>query len=95
MKAFWHYFTSVNAFNLVASVLAAVPAGLLYFPVIFTSFGTLAGLFCFSYFYNDQYYFYYNLGFTKKKLITTLFIVNAFIAFMLFIAFYLITLWRS
>lgn len=63
-------------------------SGLGYGLLIFCSFGIFIGLLGFRYFKNNEYYLYFNLGWTKFRLIKTVWFINAvFSALVLFILF--------
>lgn len=85
MRAFFNYYFTVNLFNLIATVLFTMVASLYWLPILFCTFGLAAGLFAFEFFYKNQYYFYHNLGFTRKKLAVMTFSINAVIALFAFI----------
>lgn len=89
MRAFWNYFVTINAVNLPASIVIGVIAGLQWLPVAFCSFGLGIGLLAYNVFYKNQYYFYYNLGYTRTKLAVMVFTINTIIALpMLLIIFF-------
>lgn len=62
--------------------LASAPAndsffsGVISTVIIFGVFGTGLGVLAFGYFQKQQYYMYYNLGFTKKYLILKTWVIN-------------------
>jgi len=78
-KAFWNYFLTINVFNFPASALVAI-SGLQWFPISFCTFGLGMGLLAYHTFYKQQYYFYYNLGYTRTTLAVMVFICNLVIA---------------
>lgn len=80
MRAFWNYYISINAVNLLASILIAIMNGLIWLPLSLCSFGLGIGLFVYQFFFKDQYYLYYNLGYTKIRLAVMVFACNAIIA---------------
>ncbi|RUT70134.1 hypothetical protein D0817_13235 [Flavobacterium cupreum] len=91
VKIIFKYYFDVNFFNLIYSFLLS----LLFFnfylmPIIFASIGTIFGIFSFQYFYCNEYYFYHNKGFTKKRLNLIVLFLNVFISTIVFITYQLI-----
>ena len=80
MRAFWVYYKTVNLFNFIASVLLAFISGIIWFPVLFCTAGLVIGFFAYNFYFKDQYYFYHNLGYTKKKLAVMMLVINTAIA---------------
>ncbi len=56
---------------------------------MFPTIGLLLGLIAFRVFKNQEYYTYYNLGYTKQALAISVFVFNMFISLIL-LAFYFI-----
>jgi len=83
-KAFWNYYFTINAVSIPASAVLAI-SGLHWFPIALCTFGPCMGLLAYYAFYRQQYYFYYNLGYTKTRLAFMLFALNTFIAMPLLI----------
>ena len=80
MRAFFQYLLAVNLFNFLASLILSIAFGFSYFPVFFCTFGLALGIFMYSFYFKQQYYFYYNMGFTRAKLIRMVFITNLILA---------------
>ncbi|MEH6407785.1 MAG: hypothetical protein V7767_10920 [Leeuwenhoekiella sp.] len=87
----WRYYLDVTKFNLAFSFLFALFfgaglgfKGVLYGLFVFGIFGTPIGLIGFNYFHKPEYYMYFNLGFTKSKLIITTWLINLVIAGIMF-----------
>lgn len=81
IRVVFKYYCDVNFFNLIYSILlGALFLNFFYIPIIFASIGTFLGISSFKYFYKNEYYFYYNLGFTKKKLNVTVLSLNVFVS---------------
>jgi len=76
------YYLDLTRYNLAFSILMGL---ITLSPVVgivtFSTFGMLVGLICFKYFQNNQYYFYYNLGIRKSKLIVIAWMFNVIVAF--------------
>ena len=84
IRAFWQYYKITTAVNLVYSVLMALfIQKAFWFPILFASFGIGVGILFFNYYYKAQYYFYHNLGYTRKRLALNTFLVNLPIAVLL------------
>jgi hypothetical protein len=79
------YYYDLTRYNLGFSVLIGfltlrLSAGI----VTFGTFGMLVSLLCYKYFQSNQYYFYYNLGISKLKLISISWFINVLVAAILF-----------
>lgn len=74
--AFRKYYLDFNLYNLVFSVISGIYFGLFSGLLIFCSFGMLIGYLGYNFFRKNEYYLYYNLGFTKKYLLKRVFLWN-------------------
>lgn len=74
--AFRKYYFDFNLFNLVFSVISGIYFGLFSGLLIFCSFGMLIGYMGYNFFRKNEYYLYYNLGFTKTYLLKRVFLWN-------------------
>ena len=79
------YFWEVNIYNIPVAILIGFSAGPVYGLIIFCSVGIFLGLFGFKYFKNNEYYTYYNLGYSKTDLIKRIFRRNLIIASLIFL----------
>ncbi len=79
-NAFWKFFRDFNFYNLLFSALNAVVFGVISGILVFLSFGMLIGYLGFNYFRKDEYFLYYNLGFSKSFLIRKVWICNLLFA---------------
>jgi hypothetical protein len=88
----WMYYRDVTLYGLTASLLPAIGSSGLYnsfgawfliFILIFGVFGTGLGLLGFWYFQKQQYYMYFNLGYTKTHLVLTTWGINLALAILL------------
>lgn len=77
-RAFWKYFRDFNFSNIAFSALSGVFFGITSALLIFLTFGTLVGYLGFQYFKSNEYYLYYNLGFSKFSLIWRVWLLNLF-----------------
>jgi len=79
-RAFWKFYQDNLIFNIPSALIFGMFFGILWGVLIFSSFGFLIGVIGYHYFYKEHYYFYYNIGWTRKKLMQQVFIVNFLIA---------------
>jgi hypothetical protein len=79
-KALLKYYYDVTRYNLAFSVLIGVLRGVTPAIISLGTFGMFIGVICFGYLQNNQYYFYHNLGFTKLRLILTVWGINLILA---------------
>lgn len=84
-KATLKYATDINIFNLIFSAIIGVISGFPWFLVSFCSIGIFMGLLGFQYFKKNEYYMYYNLGFTRATLLLYTFGINILIALLLLV----------
>ena len=79
-RAFWKYYRDFNFFNLIFSVVDGIYFGFFSGLMIFLSFGMLIGYLGFKFFRENEYYLYYNLGFSKAYLIKKVWLFNLIFA---------------
>ena len=79
-EAFWKYYRDFNLFNAVFSVISGIYFGVFSSLLIFLSFGMLIGYLGYGFFRQNEYYLYYNLGFSKAYLLKKVWLVNLFFA---------------
>lgn len=79
-NAFWKYYRDFNLYNLVFSAISGIYFGLFNGLFNFLTFGMFIGYLGYNYFRRDEYYLYYNLGFTKRSLVKKVWICNLIIA---------------
>lgn len=84
-KATLKYVIDVNVFNLIVSAIIGVISGFPWFLISFCSVGIFMGLLGFQYFKKNEYYMYYNLGYTKIRLILNVVGINILIALLLLV----------
>jgi hypothetical protein len=75
-RAFLKFYVDSTRYNLAFSVLCFFLVNPLAGIVSFPTFGLAVGLLCYRKFQGHQYYFYYNLGITKRRLIAKSVAVN-------------------
>ena len=91
IRALWRYFIDLNTYNLAFALLLylLLQLSLVYCLLSLISIGVCIGYLGFQYFKKDEYYFYYNLGFTKKKLLQWVWIMNIIIIGPIILVYYL------
>lgn len=89
----WKFYRDLTRFA-VLFALVCIPLGSLISAVIlFGVLGTPIGLLMFNYFQKDEFYGYYNLGYTKLRLISITWLINlAVTPILLLIAFLILKL---
>lgn len=84
-RAYWQFYKSIFPFIVAFSILSMLYVGLLWGFVVFVTIGLLFGFIGFRTFYNDQFYFYFNLGLTKWKLFKVAFVINILVGIPVFL----------
>lgn len=84
-KSIWKYFLDINMFNVPFSLIFGLTFDILWSAIIFSSFGILIGYLGFQTFKKNEYYVYYNLGFTKINLIKKVWLINMAISSLIFL----------
>jgi len=74
------YYVDNNIVNLIFSLFIMYLFNIYWGIFMFCSLGIFVGLFAFKYFKNNEYNLYYNLGFTKLKLLKIIWTINLMIA---------------
>ena len=83
-RAYWQFYKSIFPFIAIFSILVVMYVGLAWGFVLFATIGLLFGFIGFWFFYNDQFYFYYNLGLSKKRLFLSSFFINILVGVPIF-----------
>lgn len=90
-RAFWKYYRDFNWSNLIFSLISGAYFGPISGLIIFCSFGTIIGMIGFRYFKGDEYFIYYNLGYSKRALVSRVWGYNLLFALpLLLISFFLL-----
>lgn len=93
MRAPFLYYKQINSFNIPFSLVVAFLAFLeggsfgFFFFISLLSLGFILSLYLFEIRYANQYFLYFNLGFSRPKLIGFSFGVNAILAVTYFLVF--------
>jgi len=82
------YYKETTLFNISFSILCGLFTGLMFSFIIFGTIGVWVGLKVYDYFYSNQYYIYYNLGYSKTHLIIITLVLNIFISVVLLISYF-------
>lgn len=90
-RAFIKYYFDINLYNFPISLVFGFSAGIIYGLLIFCSFGIFIGLLAFKYFNENQYYMYYNLGWTKCMLLKKIGLINFISSVLIFLFILIIT----
>lgn len=85
VRAIWSYYVDINIVNLIFSLFIFYLFNAYWGIFMFCTLGILVGRFAFSYFKNNEYNLYFNLGFNKLKLLKIVFILNLIFAIPLFL----------
>lgn len=83
-RAYWQFYKTIFPFIAAFSILSMLYVGLHWGFIFFVTIGLLFGFVGFRAFYNNQYYFYYNLGLSKWKLLRVSFLINLLVGIPIF-----------
>jgi hypothetical protein len=89
-KAIGKYFLDINMFNIPFSLVIGMTLSFFWGIITFCSFGILIGYLGFDFFKENEYYSYYNLGFTKSNLLKKVVLLNISISFVIFLIYIII-----
>ncbi len=70
------YYLDCTFFNLLFGIVVYLLSGFPWAVVLCATLGNLVGFLCFGFLKKEQYYLYYNLGYTKGYLILATSLVN-------------------
>ncbi|CAM3469849.1 hypothetical protein AEQU2_02528 [Aequorivita lipolytica] len=83
-RAYWQFYKTIFPFIAAFSVACIAVGGLFWAFLLFVVIGPLIGILGFRFFYQDQFYFYYNLGITNSKLMSVSFLMNLLLGIPIF-----------
>lgn len=83
-RAYWQFYKSIFPFIAAFSLVCITFGGLLWALLLFASIGPFIGMLGFRIIYKEQFYFYYNLGITRLKLMGVSFLINLLLAIPIF-----------
>lgn len=92
LRPYWQFYKDLFPFVISLGVLCALSFGALWGYVLFGTVGIAFGFIGFSVFRKEEYYFYYNLGITKRMLFTRVLIINLLVGLPVFTALLLLFL---
>lgn len=84
------YYLDVTMFNVGFSIIIGLATGIFFSLIIFSTIGVWVGLKAYNYIYSNQYYIYYNLGYSKRQLIAKILVLNTFISLLLLLLYYFV-----
>lgn len=76
MSPFSKYYSDTLIYNLGLSVVIGLYVGFIWGMIIFGTIGTVIGFVGHAYFKKNEYYFYYNYGYSKKALFLKVWTLN-------------------
>lgn len=76
MSPIWRYYYDTVIYNIGLSILVGLFSGFLWGVIIFGTLGTVVGFIGYAYFKKNEYYFYYNYGYSKKGLFIKVAAIN-------------------
>ncbi len=88
MEVYFNYYKYVLIYNLTFSTAIALVLGPLLGGLVFATFGLVLGIIIYNIIHKNQYYFFYNLGITKRKLMFNAFLINPFVSLLVCAVFY-------
>jgi hypothetical protein len=91
IRALFKYVIDINSYNLLVSIFIGTITSALHGVISFFSIGVLIGYLVHWYFKKNEYYLYYNLGYTKLKLLRIVFTLNIIICVIMSSFIYLIS----
>jgi hypothetical protein len=90
MRIAFNYYRVLQTINLPFSFVLGYMYGLAAFVICFCTAGLFASALFFEWYYQQRYYFYFNRGFSRSKLIGFAFGLNMILATILLIAIHFI-----
>ncbi|HTE00233.1 MAG TPA: hypothetical protein VK668_13160 [Mucilaginibacter sp.] len=84
MRIVFNYYKILLTVNIPFSFIFGYIYGVPAFLASFCTFGLLISAFYFELYYKQRYYFYFNRGFTKLKLISYSFVANIILVALFF-----------
>jgi len=76
LRPYWQFYKDCFLFIAGFAIVAGLFLGALWSFVLFITLGPLVGYVGFKAVNSQQFYFYYNVGITKRKLIKFAFLIN-------------------
>jgi len=77
LRPYWQFYKDIFPFVLATGLILMAFCGIFLGYMLYITFGLAMGFAGFNSFKKDEYYLYYNLGISKKKLAKISFAINA------------------
>jgi len=87
LEVYFNYYKYVLIYNLAFSAAIAIVLGALLGTLVFATLGLAIGILVYNILHRNQYYFFYNLGITKRKLFIIAACINPFFSLFVLIVF--------
>lgn len=84
LRALWQFYKTIFPFVMAFAIVSVIALGVFWGFILFCTLGLWFGIVGFSTFRKGEYYFYYNLGLTKWKLIKASFFFNLLVGVPIF-----------
>ena len=75
-RALWNFYKDIFLYIVAFTILSKIVFGNVAAVLIFITLGVFIGFFAFYVLKRQEFYFYYNLGYTKWKLFKVVFLIN-------------------
>ena len=75
-RALWNFYKDILLYIVGFTILSKIVFGNLTAVLIFITIGVFVGFLAFYLLKKQEFYFYYNLGYTKWKLFKVVFLIN-------------------
>jgi hypothetical protein len=76
VRAYWQFYKEMAPFVFAFTALCLALFGLLWGMLLHFALAPILGLLGFNALKKEQFYFYYNMGITKKRLIGSSYLIN-------------------
>lgn len=91
LRPYWHYYKNCFPFIFGFGFFFVLAFGWIIGAFIFCTIAVWIGHLAVAVYKSDQYYFFYNMGITKAKLLKQNFLINLFVAIPVTLIFFLIS----
>lgn len=76
LRSYWRFYESILPFVAAFAIVSIFIGGIVWGFIMFLALAPIIGFLGFSLFYKEQFYFYFNLGLSKFRLIKISFLIN-------------------
>lgn len=87
LRPYWQFYKTIFPFIVTVGLVSVGVFGVYWGYFLFCTLGVVMGFIGFNNFKKNEYYTYYNLGITKRKLFKTSFIINLLVGLPIFLVF--------